>query len=69
MPSFVRYALVAVQDPHSDYAVHMGRVCRLARMDFLNAVRQLPEKDQAWLSGHIIDLNNCRVLAVPESDK
>lgn len=69
LPSYVNYSMVAVLDPHSEYALQMRRVCRQAHTDFLRAVKQLPEGRQGEFIKHVMDPNSCRVLAVPEAER
>lgn len=78
MDAYVLYAAEAVQDPNSDYAIQMERVCRAQHRRFVRAVDNLgvgvPEKDHFatassdWFRKHILDPAQCRALAIPEAD-
>lgn len=68
LPSYVAYAAVSVQDPHSDYAVQMQTVCRTRHAEFKEAVKKLPTGEQGWFVEHIFDPKGCRALALPEAD-
>ncbi len=67
LPDYVAYALTSVQDPDSDYAVQMQTVCRQRHSEFVGAVNTLPPDKRAWFSKHILDLDHCRALTLPES--
>jgi hypothetical protein len=69
LPSYVVYAEVAVQDPHSDYAAQMRRVCRHAHGEFSKAVDQLPPGTHDWFKGRVMEPRACTVLDVPEADE
>ncbi len=78
MQSYVAYAAAAVQDPHSDYAIQMRRVCRAHHAAFVRAVDRLGDgspdggflatANSAWFRAHILNPEGCRVLALPEAD-
>jgi len=78
MDAYVVYAAEAVQDPHSDYAIQMQRVCRAHHVAFLRAVEDLgagaPEKgyfataSADWFRKHILDPDHCHALAIPEAE-
>jgi len=65
---YVAYGMQATLDPHSDYAIQMQRVCRLAHRDFLHAIEQLPKDERQQLSLHVLNPNTCRAIALPESE-
>lgn len=69
LPAYVRYALVATGDPHSDYAVQMKTVCQHAHLDFVGAVKQLPQDKQPLFAKHVMDPTTCRPLAIPEAER
>jgi len=67
LPSaYVSYSLVAVGDPHSDYAVQMRRVCQHKHAGFIEAVKQLPPATEQFFASHVINPDGCKVLALPE---
>jgi len=78
MNAYVVYAAEAVQDPDSDYAVQMQRVCHARHAAFLRSVNALgsgaPEKGNfatagsEWFRKHIFDPDRCRALAIPEAE-
>jgi hypothetical protein len=69
LASYIRYSLLATRDPHSNYAVEMAAVCKVAHDQFVNAVRQLSATDQQNLTRSVLDPNGCRVIAVPEGNR
>jgi len=69
LASYVRFSIVAVQDPHSEYAVEMKKVCQKAHPSFVRAVNQLSEKERRVLTTQVMDANSCRVISVPEGEK
>lgn len=64
---YLDYALIAAQDPHSDYAAQMEAVCRAKHAEFQRSVRALPLNKSAWLTKHVLDPENCHAHALPES--
>jgi hypothetical protein len=78
MQVYVAYSYVAADDPHSDYAVQMQRVCRVKHSLFLEAVNRFgkgsngggypPTPSRDWFSTHIFDPNACRALVLPEAE-
>jgi hypothetical protein len=69
LSAYVSYSLVAVGDPHSDYAVQMRRVCQHKHAGFIEAVKQLPPATEQFFASHVINPDGCKVLALPESDR
>lgn len=69
LPSYVNYAIVAIDDPHSDYAIQMAKVCRRAPSAFGKAVEGLPEVKRRFFVEHVMNPKNCRPLAVPEAEE
>jgi hypothetical protein len=78
MQDYVWYAAEAVQDPHSDYAIQMQKVCRARHAAFAKAVEQLGEGSPEtgdfatasadWFRKHILNPESCRALTFPEAD-
>ena len=69
MRQYVAYALEAVLDPHNDFAVRMVKVCRNAHSELDSAVKQLPMESQIAFSKHILDIEHCKALAIPEAEQ
>jgi hypothetical protein len=69
LPQYVQYSTVAVLDPHSDYAVRMRDVCKKAHVEFIRAVKLLPNESQKAFSQHTLDPSNCKVIALPEAEQ
>ncbi len=67
MSSYVAYSLVATQDPHSDFAVRMSKVCQQDHSAFVDALKRLPDNEQQSFSQHVMDADHCKALAVPEA--
>jgi hypothetical protein len=68
MSNYLTYALVSVQDPHSDYAVQMRTVCQSRYVEFVKAVTRLPSEDREWFVHHVFNPKGCQALAIPEAD-
>jgi len=68
MKAYVKYSLISVRDPHSDYAIQMQRVCRNRYQEFTKAVAALPEADRKWFMSDVFDPKRCRAIALPEAD-
>ena len=68
MRQYVAYARVSVQDPDSDYAVQMRRVCRTRKQQFTRAVNNLRQDEKSWFVQNIFNPDGCRVLALPEAE-
>jgi hypothetical protein len=69
LPKYLQYSMVAILDPHSNFAVQTKRVCQKAHAGFIRAVNLLPEGKQEALAKHILNPSNCTVIARPEADK
>jgi hypothetical protein len=68
LPDYVAYSVTSVQDPHSDYALQMQRVCGAEHSAFVRAVDGLePESKDRFLK-HVFDPRRCHALALPESE-
>lgn len=67
--TYIRYSFIAVQDPHSDYAVQMVTVCQKLRPAFLHAVAQLGDEDRRIFTNRILNVQNCAAIARPEAQK
>jgi len=67
MQSYVLYSLDAVQDPHSDYAIQMRRVCQQTRHPFVESVKKLAPDKKKWFAEHVMNPESCKPLAIPES--
>jgi len=68
LPSYITYALISTQDPHSDYAVRMKTVCRAKYREFVKAVNGLPSDKRDWFIKHIFSPEGCHALALPEAE-
>lgn len=68
MPAYIVYSLVAVHDPHNDYALRMQSVCRDASHEFRQAIESLPAERRNWFIKRVIDPQTCRALALPEQE-
>lgn len=68
LPRYISYALVSVQDPHSDYAVQMQAVCQADHPAFVKAVGELPSDKREWFIKHVLKPDGCHVLALPEAE-
>ncbi len=68
LPSYVSYAPISVQDPHSDYAVQMQAVCRAEHPEFVRAVEGLPTDKRDWFVKHVLNPDGCHALALPEAE-
>ena len=65
---YVSYALISIQDPHSDYAVQMQAVCRAKHTEFLKSVGELPSDKRDWFVKHVLNPDGCRAVAIPEAE-
>lgn len=68
MTRYVEYALDAIGDVHSDYAVQMKRVCVQQKMTFRNAVEKLPQQRRETFEKYVLKVSTCEPLALPEAD-
>jgi hypothetical protein len=78
IPDYVTYGTVAVGDPHSDFVIHMKRVCRTYHRAFISAVNSLGEgnrdddnfatRSSEWFRTKIFDPIGCRPLIFPEAE-
>jgi hypothetical protein len=66
IPEYVAYSISSVQDPHSDYALQMQKVCRARHSEFVDAVAKLPPEKKDRFLKYIFDLDGCNGLALPE---
>ncbi len=66
IPEYVVYSLSSVQDPHSDYALQMQKVCRARHPEFVEAVTKLPREKRDRFLNYIFDLDGCNALSLPE---
>ena len=67
IPEYVAYSLTSVQDPHSDYAIQMQKVCRAKHAEFIQAVAKLPREKKDQLMKYIFDPDACNALTLPQS--
>ena len=65
---YVKYSIIAIGDPHSDYAPQMARVCRRAHQLFMRGLNQLSESDKEFVARQVIEPATCKALALPEAD-
>ena len=68
LPKYVAYASTSVQDPHSDYAVQMQKVCRAKHPEFVKAVEGLPIDQRGWFVKHVFNPEGCHALALSEAE-
>ncbi len=68
MFQYVEYALNAVEDPHSDYAIQMKRVCVGNKVEFAKAVNNLPAEKKETFQKHVMNESTCQPLALPEAE-
>jgi hypothetical protein len=66
-PAYVAYAIMSTQDPHSDYALQMEKVCRIKHQQFVKSLDGLPDEKRSWFASHILNPERCRALALPEA--
>lgn len=66
MPRYVEFSLMAAQDPHSDFALQMKRVCLAKHEAFKRAVKGLSIADRHWFAAHVMHVDHCKPLALPE---
>ena len=67
MPEYVAYSITSVQDPHSDYAIHMQKVCRARRTEFIDAVAKLPRDKRDRFLKYVFNPEGCNALTLPEA--
>jgi hypothetical protein len=67
IPEYVAYSLTSVQDPHSDYAIQMQKVCRAKHAEFIQAVAKLPREKKDQFMKYIFDPDACNALTLPQS--
>ena len=68
LPEYIRYGLLAPNDPHSDYTGNEERVCRADRSRFESAFERLDKKSQAYLRKTIFDPDRCRAIFFSEAN-
>jgi hypothetical protein len=68
IPEYVSYSVTSVQDPHSDYAVQMQKVCKAKHAEFFDAVTKLPREKRDKFLKYVFDLDGCNPLTLPEAD-
>jgi hypothetical protein len=59
IPEYVAYSLTSVEDPHSDYALQMEKVCRAKHAEFFDAVAKLPREKRDRFLKYVFDLDGC----------
>lgn len=65
IPEYVAYSIASVEDPHSDYAMQMQKVCRVKHAEFVAAVEKLPPDKKDRFIRYVFDLDGCNALALP----
>jgi hypothetical protein len=68
IPEYVAYSISSVQDPHSDYALQMQKICRSRHSEFVEAVTKLPPEKKDRFLKYIFDLDGCNALTLPEGE-
>jgi hypothetical protein len=68
IPEYVAYSIASVQDPHSDYAVQMQKVCRAKHSEFVDAVAKLPWQKKDRFLKYVFDPEGCNALTLPEAN-
>jgi hypothetical protein len=68
IPEYVAYSIASIQDPHSDYALQMQKVCRTRHSEFVDAVAKLPGQKKDRFLKYIFDPEGCDALTLPEAD-
>lgn len=68
IPEYVAYSITSVQDPHSDYALQMQKVCRARHSGFAGAVANLPGWKKDRFLKYIFDVEECNALTLPEAN-
>jgi hypothetical protein len=66
IPEYVAYSIISVQDPHSDYAMQMQKVCKARHSEFFDAVTKLPREKRDKFLKYVFDLDGCNALTLPE---
>jgi hypothetical protein len=67
IPEYVAYSIISVQDPHSDYALQMQKVCKANHAEFFDAVKKLPREQRDRFLKYVFDLDGCNALTLPEA--
>jgi hypothetical protein len=67
LPEYVAYSIPSVQDPHSDYAVQMQKVCKARHEDFVQAIAKLPPAKMRRFLRYVFNPDGCDALALPEN--
>ena len=68
IPEYVAYSITSVEDPHSDYALQMQKVCRARHPEFVEAVTNLPREKRDRFLKYVFDLDGCNALTLPEAN-
>jgi len=68
IPEYVAYSIISVQDPHSDYALQMQKICRARHPEFIEAVKNLPKFKRDRFLKYIFDIDGCNALSLPEGN-
>jgi hypothetical protein len=67
IPEYVAYSIISVQDPHSDYALQMQKVCKANHAEFFDAVKKLPIEKRDRFLKYVFDFDGCNALTLPEA--
>lgn len=67
IPEYVAYSIISVDDPHSDYAVQMQKVCKINHAELFDAVAKLPREKRDRFLKYVFDLDGCNALTLPEA--
>ena len=65
IPAYVAYSVASVEDPHSDYAVQMQKICRVRHPEFIAAVAKLPLDKKDRFLRYVFDPDGCNALSLP----
>lgn len=68
MSKYIKFSLNATQDPHSKIVFGMRNVCLIRHSEFKEAIGNLSHSDKEWITSHIIRIDSCRPIELPESD-
>jgi hypothetical protein len=68
LPEYIRYGLLAPNDPHSDYAGNEERVCHADPTRFQFALARLDRKTQAYIRRYVFNPEKCSAIFISEGD-
>ena len=65
---YIKFIILSSQDVSNNFGKDVDLVCKARHRLFVGAVNDLQKHEARWFSTHVINVNSCQLLSLPEAE-